>query len=124
MADHYSEFASFIPCASKEQAETLAQALRDTFTDDESISECYYEEHLGNPGVYIADQYGSIPEAMPEVIRKHLAENDPGRKVIISGNYGCSKLRVDEFGGWAVGITKDVVEWVDAHSYMRDFLDR
>lgn len=129
MADYYNTFSTIIPCENKaqqdylmERLDTLNESCYDPYLRDDCDPICNYErdgEH-----VWLYSEHDGLNGNVADVIMFFLAEFNRDDKIVISGAYGCSKLREDEFGGWACGITSSAVEWVDSHQYMRDFLNR
>jgi hypothetical protein len=133
MADYYNSFATFIPCDDEADANAMLASINSAFTDDmmdpdnEYVPEfeyCYTEKSGDTWGVFMADEFNGMNEPVAEAIRAHLEAKNSDARIVITGNFGCSKLRAHEFGGWAVGIKRDAVEWIDAGSYMQEFINR
>jgi len=127
MAQMTDTFAANIDCPDEDKAKALHDAILETL--EEHNEEEYVEipdyisvhSELGKWYLYIAGHNG-LSERIPTVIQEHFGLWDNDHEVIISGAYGCSKLRPDHFGGWACGITASSVNYVSADSAMREIL--
>jgi hypothetical protein len=124
MAEMHDTFAANIDCPDEEKANALLSAIEDMLqeADENEYTErpenLFVEDLRDKWYVYISG-YNGLSDRIPPIIHEHLAKWDADTKVIISGSYGCSKLRPDHFGGWACGITKSHVEWIVAVDEMR-----
>ena len=133
MADYHNSFATFIPCDDEQDAQKLVAAIEAAYQEDfndpdanyvPAFEYCQVDRQGDTWGVFLADENEGMNDEVAGAIQCHLAAKRSDQKVVISGSFGCSKLRPDEFGGWAVGITRTQIEWVDAGQYMHDFLNR
>lgn len=125
MAEYYTSFAASLDCPNEEKANALADAIHDMLEkapEEECIQEpesCEAVREGDDWRLYIAGDNG-LAEEIPPIIQEHFKLWNNDSKVIISGNYGCSKPRPGEFGGWAVGITATSIEWVCASTTLHE----
>lgn len=54
---------------------------------------------------------------MQEILRR-LPDTVP--YIQLKGAYWCSKMRSEEFGGFALHVTRDEIHWFDVESWLRD----
>lgn len=127
MAEMTDTFAANIDCPDEDKANALRDAILKMLNEDNE--EEYVEipdfisvhSELDKWYLYIAGHNG-LSERIPTVIQEHFKLWGSDDEVVISGAYGCSKLRPDHFGGWACGITATSVDYVSADSAMREIL--
>ena len=125
MAEYYTSFAADIDCPDEQGATDLAEAINKTLADmaeasdyPDSLESCEPMQVGDAWRLYIAGDNG-LDACIPPIIQSYFKRWGCGTKTIISGNYGCSKARPGEFGGWAVGISETSIHWVDARDIMR-----
>lgn len=131
MAENYEQFSNIIPVDTAAQAEELCALIEKTSEYDEEndfvclLTHCqvHLKLDINQYGVFIAGEEG-LHEDIPEIIHEFYKKYDIKYNAVISAAYTCSKLRPDEFGGWAVGINKNEIYYVDAGLMVLEHLER
>jgi hypothetical protein len=124
MAQHYNSFATCIDCPDEDKANALRDTILKMLDEEEyvEIPDMILVEKLRDQWyVYLAGHDG-LSDRIPPIIQSYLKLWGLDSKIVISGGYGCSKLRPGEFGGWACGITATSVDYVSADFAMRMIL--
>lgn len=111
MANNYEQYSLMVPCANDEQKDWLIAALNAHIEGDEYMFIGEFSKQAEGVWCY-AEEYGS-PHSLSEIIQGFLGNFNLDHHIIISVSYTCSKMRLDEFGGYAIGISKDKI--VDSH---------
>lgn len=107
MANNYEQYSFMVPCANDEQKDWLIVALNAVTEGKEYIDIGEYSKEADGVWCYAEDS--GDPHALSEIIHGFLSNFDLDHHIIISVAYTCSKMRLDEFGGWAIGISKDKI---------------
>lgn len=115
MAQNYLQFSFQVDCNAEER-EWLLKTLNDpeTLTDitGDELEVIEYESKDG--GIwFFADEYGS-PESIVAISRAWLIASNLAKEIQFSWSSSCSKLRLNEFDGGSVFLTKDVEIWSHA----------
>ncbi len=120
MANNYEQFSEIIECHTRARRDKLLAMLQ-VAEENQDINVCEYKPE-SETGVWIyIDEWGDTDE-LAEVLQSYLRKFDLDEHIIISIAYSCSKPRPGEFGGWAMGITKDKIECIDAREAMKILL--
>lgn len=119
MANNYEQFSEMIECHTGLQREGLLEML--DARSDNDVYICEYAPENDTKVLVYADE-GCDVEELAEIITAWLRKFDLDDYIIISIAYTCSKPRPGEFGGYAMGITKDRVEGLDARDAMKRLL--
>jgi hypothetical protein len=125
-ADFYTNFAFFLD---KEiYGEDVLKDIRELMKIMDKIDDCQNQDfpewfdvdtvdghgckfEMDNGGLYISHEESGNPETIADIIRQALKHNNSDACVGFQYAFTCSKPIPDEFGGDAVFITKDDVEW-------------
>lgn len=140
MANNYQQFSFSVQLGTEaaKYAEELFKAWDAVVCDDESIhpdlrnacsdmgAELEGESISVNASVeedgalcVWCDEWGNI-EAVVKVLQHVLQKFDLPSKVGFCWADWCSKPRLDEFGGGAVAISKDGVEWLNTYDWLKE----
>ena len=110
MADYYSQFATKFDLPTPELADELVDKLNKVNkTRDLDIENIEADQ----TSVYFHGDYG-IKEHLSDLLSNFLLLHNLDMAIIIGVAYFCNKPRPNEFGGYAVRITKDDVVAIDA----------
>lgn len=121
MANNYEQFSEIIECHTAFQREWLLNRLSKIEEENEDILLCMYPPE-GETKIWLYNEEWSDTEALATILRDYLRNFNLDDHIIISVAYTCSKPRVGEFGGYAMGITKDEIEIIHARSAIEELL--
>ena len=107
MANNYEQYSFMVPCANDEQKDWLIVALNAVTEGEEDIFIGEYSKEA--EGIWCYAKESGSPHILSDIIQGFLSNFDLDHHIIISVAYTCSKMRLDEFGGWAIGISKDKI---------------
>jgi len=137
MADNFLQFSAEIPKLNDEER-AWAKAHLDLFGDEApQEGDKNYEEFTELIGVYELDCdddtlgfdwqvdndlwiYGELsgnPDHVAAFVQMFLKKFRPEDAFAMSWSTTCSKMRIDEFGGGAIFVTADKVEWMNAWTW-------
>jgi len=128
MADYYSSYSAQLKCPHDVGMKLYAKLLAKSQQIQKELNDEYEGQlptHLevSESGMWLADEFNSLPEWIAEEIHEFFKSNYPEGELLVYGSSTCSRLRIDEFGGWGCAITKDFVRWVDLHTEVRKALE-
>lgn len=75
------------------------------------------------PSLWVYSEEGGDVGAAAEAIQQVLIDSDSNR--VFQGTWAesCSKMRVDEFGGGGVIVTKEEIVWFNPNQQMMDWIE-
>lgn len=120
MANNYTEFSELIENLTDEERSWFERRMEKLEADNEEdfIGDFSYGIEDGGKTLWIySDESGDIDVAC-DVIQEFLAEFRPSESFTLSWAATCSKPRVGEFGGGAVYVTADRVEYVSSWGWI------
>ncbi len=123
MANNYEQYSEVIACDNKEQQTWLMDELRRASNTilPEGIGDFEEWPHTNDVWIY-AEEFTSNLDDLCAILQKFLKHFELDRYIVISTAYTCSKMRIAEFGGGAVGITRDTIVGIDAREYITSLL--
>lgn len=120
MADNYEQFSEIIECHNAEQRDWLLEKL--SFLEEvEDAFLCNYTAG-GETQVLLYNEEWLDIESLANVLQEYLIKFDLDDQIILSISYSCSKPRPGEFGGYAMGITAERIETIEARDAMAELL--
>ena len=134
MADNYMEFSEVIENLTPEEAAWLDRQLATdanadcpAFLVDCPFHEQYdtdcgfgysFEEHDGRRWLWICSSEGSNVEYVAHLVQKFLKQFRQDQCWSLTYATTCSKLRVGEFGGGAVFVTADEINYQSTYAFV------
>lgn len=149
MANNYSQWSEYFPLNSKEESDWLKSVLRIDISEytgeeydnlyeaqimkkvlsekfgieiSEDSADCFpnFSEDFYDSGVCVyAEEYGDIDNAVA-IFQTFLKKFRPDDYFKIEWAETCSKPRSGEFGGGAVFVTADNVEWITTGTWVSE----
>lgn len=111
MADNYLQFSEILQLESDEEKAwvegELAEDTEFSWTIDDNLELWMYAEEFGNT------------DHAAEFLQNFLLKFHPDRCFHITFAETCSKPRVGEFGGGAIFVTSDGIEWFNTHDWVK-----
>ncbi len=138
MANYYVQFSEVIEeltdaeidwmkeCFNYEPPEELPEGYTYPNWYDEDAAFLGFDHELSleqRAVVLYAEEYGNI-DTLEAFVREFIAKFRPDYVFSIGWAETCDKMRRGSFGGGAMIITKDKVEWVSAQQFIRDTRER
>lgn len=122
MANNYEQYSAWISCANDEQQDWLIAALNAHSEVEPDMGIGSFSKEAEGVWLYV-EEYCEDMEALTAIIQNFLVKFDLDTRLVISVAYTCSNLRIDAFGGWAVGISKDKIVWIHPEELARKALE-
>ena len=136
MADNYLEFSEILDNLTVEETAWLEQQLdedpetgcpvfladyEDRDPDDEYCGFAYsFEECGGKRQLWVRAEESGNADHAAHLVQKFLKKFRPHECWSLTYPTTCSKPRVGEFGGGAVFVTADTIQWENAYGFIED----
>jgi len=129
MANNYCQFSEFLelPRGFEKRAQAILEELQE-LADEEDIEELPFGFNINwevdRSGVWFYTEESGDPETLVYAVQRLMKAFDIKKPFIASWAFTCSKPRLEEFGGGAVAVWQDHVEWIDARSEIQKRVER
>lgn len=117
MANNYLQFSFEIDCNTKKEADWLFDKLKEANNNENTNWCCSVEKETNNILWVYAEDWGDI-EQVAEAIKEYLSFFIKDIAISFTYSESCSKMRVDEFSGGGVVITKNKISYMHASSWV------
>ena len=111
MANHYLQFSVTVT-ANEKTVEWAKKQFAEQSNDDENTG--FELESYGDGELYVFDEESGDPEAAANFIQEVLQFSDSEQIVLLEFAMTCSKPRPGEFGGGAVLISRERIEYPES----------
>ena len=117
MADNYRKFSEMLELNTDVEREWCKNYIK-TLTDTEEYVE--FDHRFEDKGLWLyAEEYGNV-DMVVYLVQEFFKEFRPDGIFTLSWSDTCSKLRLSEFGGGAVCVTRNTVEWMTTDDWLTD----
>lgn len=134
MANNYLQFSTIVSGLTKEEEAWVESEFKriEHPSDEEadSIIEKYnlgldedsldFEWALDDGSLWIGATESGNPDHVAEFMRDFLRANRPNEYLVMGWSFSCDKLRADEFGGGAMFVTAQTIDYFDTVDWMEE----